>query len=193
MEPWQIIALLGGVVIVVALLQPRKKQQSSKTMQNMETALEQFMENMETDNREMVEMVTKAQKEAQNQAQEREQRIIQLEQRCADLEQTLVTGQSASIPAPAIVNQAVDSGQSLRNAIPETDTGRIATPSVIMDRDEQAAGQSEDTTVRSRYIELFSLHESGKSMETIAKKLGMNKGEVQLILSLAQQEEGVAR
>jgi len=191
MEPWQIIALLGGVVIVVALLQPRKKA-SSKTMQNMETALEQFMENMETDNREMVEMVTKAQQEAQSQAQEREKRIVQLEKRCADLEQALVAGHAAS--PPAVVNQVVDNGPRVeRNPIPEQDAARIATPAVIMDMEESLEGPTEDTTVRSRYSELFSLHESGKSIEMIAKKLGMNKGEVQLILSLAQQEEGVVR
>jgi len=191
MEPWQIIALLGGVVIVAALLQPRKKT-SSKAMQNMETALEQFMENMETDNQEMVDMVTKAQQEAAIQAQEREKRIVQLEQRCTNLEQALVAGRVA--PPPAVVNPVVDMGQRLEPyAIPEPNAGSVATPTISIDREEPIADPNEDTTVRSRYIELFSLHESGKSIETIAKKLGMNKGEVQLILSLAQQEEGVVR
>jgi hypothetical protein len=44
-------------------------------------------------------------------------------------------------------------------------------------------------TVKSRYKEVFDLHDSGKSIEYIAKKLGKNKGEVQLILGLAKQEE----
>ncbi|HZG75674.1 MAG TPA: hypothetical protein VEZ72_07425, partial [Paenibacillus sp.] len=47
------------------------------------------------------------------------------------------------------------------------------------------------STVKSRYKEVFDLHDSGKSIEYIAKKLGKNKGEVQLILGLAKQEEPV--
>jgi len=53
-----------------------------------------------------------------------------------------------------------------------------------------AAGYSRfANTVRARYKELFDLHDSGKSIEYIAKKLGKNKGEVQLIIGLARQEE----
>jgi hypothetical protein len=44
-------------------------------------------------------------------------------------------------------------------------------------------------SMKSRYKELFSLHDQGKGVEAIAKKLGMNKGEVILILQLSRQEE----
>ncbi|MBW7461685.1 hypothetical protein K0U00_47285, partial [Paenibacillus sepulcri] len=44
-------------------------------------------------------------------------------------------------------------------------------------------------TIRSRYLELFELHDGGKSVDSIARKLAMNKGEVQLILQLSKQEE----
>jgi len=43
--------------------------------------------------------------------------------------------------------------------------------------------------IRSRYPELFAWHDAGKSVEYIAKKTGMNKGEVMLILQLAKREE----
>jgi hypothetical protein len=43
--------------------------------------------------------------------------------------------------------------------------------------------------MKSRYAELFSLHDQGKSVEFIAKKLDMNKGEVNLIIQLSKQEE----
>ena len=40
-----------------------------------------------------------------------------------------------------------------------------------------------------RYPELFYLYRQGKSIEQIAKKLGINKGETALIIQLAKQEE----
>jgi DNA-binding NarL/FixJ family response regulator len=43
--------------------------------------------------------------------------------------------------------------------------------------------------IQVRYSELFQLYGQGKSIEVISKKLGMNKGEVQLIIQLAKQEE----
>ena len=43
--------------------------------------------------------------------------------------------------------------------------------------------------MKERYTELFLLHEQGKAIEYIAKKLNLNKGEVQLIIQLAKQEE----
>ena len=45
------------------------------------------------------------------------------------------------------------------------------------------------TTIRGRYPELFNMHDKGRSVEQIAKALGMNKGEVQLILQLVRREE----
>jgi hypothetical protein len=45
------------------------------------------------------------------------------------------------------------------------------------------------TGIRERYAELFQLYDQNKSIDYIARKLGMNKGEVGLILELARQEE----
>ncbi|MBO9597655.1 MAG: hypothetical protein J7559_07540, partial [Cohnella sp.] len=45
------------------------------------------------------------------------------------------------------------------------------------------------TSIRGRYPELLALHDKGRSVEQIAKALGLNKGEVQLVLQLARREE----
>jgi DNA-binding NarL/FixJ family response regulator len=45
--------------------------------------------------------------------------------------------------------------------------------------------------IRERYKEVFDLQRQGKSMDYIAKKMSMNKGELQLILQLAKQEESL--
>ncbi|MDF2815210.1 MAG: hypothetical protein K0Q81_1410, partial [Paenibacillus sp.] len=47
----------------------------------------------------------------------------------------------------------------------------------------------EGMNIRYRYTELFALEKQGKSIDHIAKKLGMNKGEVMLIIQLAKQED----
>jgi hypothetical protein len=46
-------------------------------------------------------------------------------------------------------------------------------------------------TITERYAELFDLYRQGKSIEFIAKKIGMNKGEVILIIDLAKQGEEI--
>jgi hypothetical protein len=45
------------------------------------------------------------------------------------------------------------------------------------------------TSIRGRYPELLELYDKGRSVEQIAKAMGLNKGEVQLILQLARREE----
>ncbi|MNC80265.1 hypothetical protein D3C75_1330060 [compost metagenome] len=42
---------------------------------------------------------------------------------------------------------------------------------------------------RDRYPELFELYGKGKSIDMIAKTMGLQRGEVQLILQLAKKEE----
>ena len=46
-------------------------------------------------------------------------------------------------------------------------------------------------SIKSRYAELFDLYEQGKSIDMIAKTTGLQRGEVQLIIQLAKQEESV--
>ena len=46
-------------------------------------------------------------------------------------------------------------------------------------------------SIKSRYAELFDLYEQGKSIDMIAKSTGLQRGEVQLIIQLAKQEESV--
>lgn len=188
MEPWLLIVLLGAVAVVYAVVSPRKPAAGSEqtsSVRNMETALEQFMENMEADNREMVELVTNAQKEAKQQAKERDERIKQLELRCNELQLSLAEQhekahnekvQHASLSrTPQHVIPSREDAAEARIIVPE--------PEEIVEPPVPAA------TIRSRYTELFSLHDSGKSIEAIAKRMNMNKGEVQLILQLSKQEE----
>lgn len=181
---WQYVVLLGAVVIVCAFVWPRKQQQSpaipTQTMQNMEIALEQFMENMEKDNQDLVELVTKAQLDAKVDADHKEQRIVALEHKCELLTEQLQRAlERTVIPASQLPESTpltkVNTVAAARDAVVEVGTGlteKVQTNSIL-----------------SRYSELFELYEQGKSIEAISKKLGLNKGEVLLIIQLSKQEE----
>jgi ABC-type transporter Mla subunit MlaD len=173
MQPYlQYIVLLGAVVIAYAIIMPRKKQHAAlpaQTVQNMETALEQFMENMEKDNQELVQLVAKAQQETKSDADRNEQRIIALERKCDRLTEQLELALSSSASPVA---QPVQNIQAV-----EMEAVKLSNEAKQLNK------------IQVRYSELFQLYGQGKSIEVISKKLGMNKGEVQLIIQLAKQEE----
>ncbi|WP_053375746.1 DUF6115 domain-containing protein [Paenibacillus sp. FJAT-27812] len=183
MQPYlQYIVLLGAVVIVGAFVMPRKKQDHSlpsQSMQNMETALEQFMENMEKDNEELVQLVRDAQQETKVDAERQEQRIAELERKCEQLAEQLQMARSAT----ATITLQTASPQPLSIDAGKSEAAFAKLPEPVEEEAPRA------NTIHSRYAELFSLYEQGKSIEMISKKLGMNKGEVQLIIQLAKQEE----
>ncbi|WP_141500752.1 DUF6115 domain-containing protein [Paenibacillus luteus] len=183
MQPYlQYIVLLGAVVIVGAFVIPRKKQEAvvpPQSMQNMETALEQFMENMEKDNEELVSLVRMAQQESKSDSERKEQRISELEKKCERLTEQLQESRSISVSS---TNQAMPHSEtpSFLISTPESDIAKYAEPL------QEEVPKKE--TIHRRYPDLFLLYEQGKSIEMISKKLGMNKGEVQLIIQLAKQE-----
>ncbi|WP_337098882.1 DUF6115 domain-containing protein [Paenibacillus sp. YIM B09110] len=189
---WQYIVLVGAVVIVLAFMLPRQKRQAeqpSQSIQNMETALEQFMENMEKDNQELVSLVAKSQQEAKKDAELKDMRIAELERKSSTLEQQL---HLATLQAASIVNQ----GTRLDPLSTESVQHDAIQPASIMSQpklDEEETQAEEPIhakrSIQARYAELFQLYEQGKSIETISRKLGMNKGEVQLIMQLAKQED----
>jgi TorA maturation chaperone TorD len=49
--------------------------------------------------------------------------------------------------------------------------------------------EQEQESIRDRYQELFAMHEQGKSVDYIAMQSGIQRGEVQLILQLAERED----
>ncbi|GFN31866.1 hypothetical protein [Paenibacillus xylaniclasticus] len=179
MAPWGYVVLLGAFIVVFGLTRPRPKQDepSAKSTMNMEIALEQFMENMESDNRELVELVKQSQEDNARQLALREKRIADLESRCADLEIKL---QQSLVQAASGVNVPV---------VPQPETA----PASAADEQHGTAAVEPELnrpSIRSRYPELFELYDQGKSIEAVARKIGKNKGEVQLIIQLAKQEEG---
>ncbi|QJC52259.1 hypothetical protein HGI30_12275 [Paenibacillus albicereus] len=191
MQPWHYIVLVGAVVLVWSNLLSRgrgaKKKESRGAseagLQQMELALEQFMENMEQSQRDLTGLVLSSKEQDMDAAKRREERIAELEERCARLQRS-IEQQEASIAAAASAEAEEGPARLGADASPQVakrDAGAAAEPA----RDAQGGSSS----IRQRFRVLFDLHEQGLSIEQIAKRLGMNKGEVLLIQQLAKQEE----
>jgi len=189
MDPWQLIVLLGAFAVVAALAMPRRKDSdNAANAAGMQVALEQFMENMEADNRELVDTLTKSQHQHREDNAARDARIVGLERRILELEEKLERSelrfeeQLRSVRTAAVQPSAASEPAAIANAAPDT----TAQPAAETDR---SAADQAASPIRERYAEVFDMHGQGKSIDAIAKKLGMNKGEVMLILQLARQEE----
>ncbi|MGU3469604.1 hypothetical protein ACLBWT_00380 [Paenibacillus sp. D51F] len=174
MQPWQYIVLLGAVVLVWAFAAPRRGKKPSEEsvsrdrgLEQMENALEQFMENMEESNRSLGELVKSSREQEQAEARLREQRIEELEKQCRLLQDAIAANSGSALAA----GQAEAAG---------------AAP---MQREEAAQPLQAPESIRARFRQLFDLEQQGRSVDQIAKELGIHKGEVLLIQQLARQEE----
>jgi hypothetical protein len=184
MSNWSYIVLLGAVVVVASLFLPRKQQQSqeSKDTRNMEIALEQFMENTEQDHQDLVKLVTVLREEGKTQNEQSKQRLMEVENKCSLLEQQLGFLQQ---------QRQNDLMAAQAYSAPIQTTAPAFQAATVESTVEDSEPQQVVSGIQSRYADLFELYNQGKSIEAIAKKLSMNKGEVQLILQLAKQEEKV--
>jgi DNA-binding NarL/FixJ family response regulator len=186
MAPWQLIVLLGAFAAVAALAMPRRKDaaEPAASVAGMQVALEQFMENMEADNRELVETITKSQHQTREDNASRDERIAVLERRCKELEDKLGRAElRLEEQLQALRAAALQSVVKEREPAEQQSAAEAAAVAGLVEAEPSSP------PIRQRYAELFDLHGQGKSIDVIAKKLGINKGEVMLILQLAKQEE----
>ncbi|OXM16012.1 hypothetical protein [Paenibacillus herberti] len=189
-QPWHYIVLIGALVLVWSNLLSRKRKAGEQAegkapgagLQGMELALEQFMENMEESQRHLTGIVVASKEQEREEAERKEARIAELEKQCRLLQQEL-EGQAALI---ASASATVVAGE-LTSGVPAEGNSMAAT--AIEATEDVEAPPAVKPGIRERFEPLFQLHEQGCSVEQIAKKLGMNKGEVMLIQQLARQEE----
>lgn len=171
-EPWHYIVLLGAAIAVIAYTMPRAQSKAAadavKTKE-MEQLLEQYMFTAEREHEALVELVKEAQQSYKQTAAAHVSIVSQLETRLAALMNELEL-QKKSRAEQHLQAQPSAAAQNLPT---QQDPG-VEKPALA--------------TLEQRYEQLFQLHNSGKSIEAIAKKLNLNKGEVQLIIQLAKQE-----
>ena len=192
MSPWIIIVILGACAIAYAFIMPRKdkvQQPSHQLVQEMESTLEHYMTEIEQDNDALIQRVAELKGEAtaadhrmQSQLQELQQRLDQLEQ------QKIKTTELST--AANIMGQRAEGlqAQSLMDSVRAETNQQIASASELQDNPQQEKDQKRES-IKDRYTELFRLHDEGKSMDAISRQTGIQLGEVQLILQLAEREE----
>jgi len=190
-ESWQYIALLGAVIVVFAFILPKQSKQSSinksskDELEKMEFALGQFMENMEQQHDELVNVLTSNINQLKDDNRQKSEQLSALEKKYAVLEEQISTLSHAYVALETKYQFVTQSANS---------ASQLASEQINVDTTEQVESHEPDpNSIHMRYSELFELYDAGKSIEFIAKKLGKNKGEVQLIIQLAKQEEKIQR
>lgn len=152
---------------------------------DIESALELYMADVERENEQLIELVTQLKQQAednqtayQRQMQNMQARLEELERRSLQLDARVAAGENGLLQLAMTIGSAPGS-RPTEIAFPE---GQEAAP---------AAEEPAETkpSIKQRYPELFELHEQGKSVDAISRACGLQRGEVQLILQLAKQEE----
>jgi hypothetical protein len=196
-SPWLYILLVGLVLIVYSRFLPRsagssRQGQSAKEFQE---SLDSFAAVMDNENRELVQLISSMRREHEQQTGGLSMRIQRLEQqrseqeiRLAKLSRTLddlLDRETRGLfhrTSPPPVEPALQASPN--------PSATIATNLVpLQEQNPPSTGQPSLMRIKERYSELFHLHNQGKSVDFIAKKLTMNKGEINLILQLARQED----
>ncbi|MBY0206107.1 exonuclease VII large subunit [Paenibacillus intestini] len=192
MSPWIIIVILGACAIAYAFIMPRKdkvQQPSHQLVQEMESTLEHYMTEIEQDNDALIQRVAELKGEATAADHRMQSQLQELQQRLDQLEQQKVKTTELST-AENIMGQRSEGlqAQSLMDSVRVETNQQIASASKLQDNPQQEEDQKGES-IKDRYTELFRLHDEGKSMDAISRQTGIQLGEVQLILQLAEREE----
>ncbi|GGF80124.1 hypothetical protein GCM10010912_26450 [Paenibacillus albidus] len=192
MQPWLYIVLVGAVAIVYALMLParaREEKAGNQKLKETEAALELYMADMERENDELVQLVSSMKQQAQSNMNTIQEQmtglgteLLELKNHSHQLEARLLAEEKkvaelAASYEQAVSRSAVQAAQNSAPVPPEADSSEPVLRPV--------------SSIKLRYPRLFELHEQGKSIDSIAKTAGLQRGEVQLILQLAKQEETV--
>jgi hypothetical protein len=193
LSPWIIIVILGACAIAYACIMPRKnkaQEPGHQLVQEMESTLEHYMTEIENDNDALIQRVAEMKGEATAADQRMQLQLQELQQRLDQLEQSKKNEAVAS-PVPHSGNVSVQSSEGLQaQALVKSVQAEAAQQALEADQQtsevESLPGRE---SIKDRYEELFNLHAEGKSMDAISKQTGIQRGEVQLILQLAEREE----
>lgn len=187
MQPWLYIVILGACIIVYAITRPREAvSKRTAVVNDIESALEQFAEDLEEGNKELMISVTGLKRELEAEINKLNGRLGVLENQ-NHIASTGETEKPIARRNLKIIEEAVEEKpiQSKEENIRDKEhisrafNTELNVPPI----------KPIENDIKNRYGSVFELHSQGKSIEYIAKKTGMNKGEIQLIIQLARQEE----
>lgn len=189
MDPWLYIILLGLAALMYGWMLPKRgghKNPEEALVKNMEATLEQYMADIGRENDELIDLVTQMKQDHASRLTVMQEQIVELRQRIVELERQGRFSTDISQQAAALVSEQLNQARS-GAAVQEAE--RDIQGHVIEDHAAEEKADESLETIRDRYAELFMLHGQGKSLDSIARQTGMQRGEVQLILQLAERED----
>jgi len=168
---WLYAVLLGLALIFASGFLPKRgaSRDIGHAVRQLEGVMNEFASDMEEENRELIRMIA-------------DMRRRQEEERSALIERIAAAEAKAGEARERAEQLAAELGE-LKRLARAGGPGSEAEPA-----GDPMFGRVPDPGIRERYAEILSLHAGGGSVEGIARKLAMDKGEVQLILRLADQE-----
>ncbi|MCQ4087217.1 hypothetical protein [Saccharibacillus sp. JS10] len=186
-DAWLYVVLLGAAAVIYAFLIPKSKTANQplgneRMVREVEKTLEQYMAEMEKENDDLVNLLVQIRQETGAKQSALQEQLADMRGRLADMEKT--SGKhEAKIEqlSSADLRIAQQAAVQLRNELLEKAVTAPPEPEVLPEPED---------SVRQRYPQLFELHDQGKSVDAIAKVVGLQRGEIQLILRLAKREEG---
>lgn len=199
--PWVFIVLLGIAALVYALLLPKRQVaeiSKGEAAREMEATLEQYMADIEKENEELIGMVAQMKQDFAGKQLAQQELMVELRQRLGEVEVLARQSDSRLLAVEAgmqqhefaVADAVAEQAQPLVAVAAEPTLPPVPAevqPEPVLPVAEEPEPQEEH--VRDRYPELFDLYAQGKSMDMIAKTVGLQRGEVQLILQLARKEE----
>ncbi|SEK21967.1 hypothetical protein [Paenibacillus sp. OK003] len=191
MSPWIIIVILGACAIAYAFIMPKKnkvQEPGHHLVQEMESTLEHYMAEIENDNDALIQRVAEMKGEATAADQRMQSQLQELQRRLDQLEESKTT----QTDAPSNIIPVHSSSGLQAQALVDSVRADSDSAQQVSGAEEQAAEQESKPareSIKDRYAELFNLYAEGKSVDAIAKQTGIQRGEVQLILQLAEREE----
>lgn len=194
-DPWFYIVLIGVAAIIYSLLLPGRNSASvtrNSAVNELETTLEQYMAEIEKENEELIQLVTQMKQDfstkqmvAQEQVAELRGRIVSIEHSTRQSESRL--GILETKPVNIAVTGGLESSKQEKVWIENVTRQEISASEEIVIN--TVPNEEVKESLHDRYSELFAMYNSGKSIDLIAKSIGIPRGEVQLILQLAKREE----
>ncbi|NOU93404.1 hypothetical protein GC093_09260 [Paenibacillus sp. LMG 31456] len=186
-QPWVYIVLFGLVFIVYAKIMPKSntsKGQQNPTINEIEETMEHFTAELDEQNKALIQLLAETKRDYELQSARLTSRIEMLEKQSGQVGQDIM---KLGVVTEDLQKQ-ISQPREMPLAVPlEPNSASVEVAAAIIEDVPETA--STPMNIKVRYSELFDMYDQGKAIDHIAKKLGMNKGEVNLIIQLAKQEE----
>lgn len=178
--------MLGAAALIYAVMLPKRQENklsSEQMVKEVEATLEQYMADIEEENDTLVDLVGQMKKDTTA-------KQVAMEEQMREMHQRLLQVERQSDQQATLIMEAEQERHLHVSALAELNSVKAGV--IDTSEDEQSIKMAvPENSIKHRYTELFELYDQGKSIDLIGKSVGLQRGEVQLILQLAKQEESL--